>query len=156
MTEAEIITAIKASPALLQLAVEGRDGEIAKAIAPESIPKPFVLTTAHILKEFNRTGSPHAGGVMMKKLRDLATINDPLGNNTAEIVRLMDGDGWQLLDDATVPILQAWKALSVLTDAQIATIRDLATESVRPHFQEVSKALKPFRPDGKIGPLVGI
>lgn len=157
MTEAEIVAAIKADPALTQLAKDGRDGEIAKLIPPAAKPVSFLLRSAKVLSMFNTQAAPHAGGVILGKLRALGatTPATAITTNTAEIVRLMDSGGWELIDASVPPIFAAWKAGNVLGDPEINAIKALAMDSARPGVAEVSAALNPFRPDGRVGQLVG-
>lgn len=147
MTDAEILTAIKNTPSLKQMAIDGKDVELANAPAlAEASRKTYMLTSLGVLEIIGYT----AGATAMTNLRALIGTNA----TARELVSGMDRYGWNIGDAQADNVLNALVP-SVFTAGQITQILARANQSSPQSVERITRILAPFRPNGQTGgPIV--
>lgn len=144
MTPEQIRSVVLGSSELKLLAREGCDGELAlRPELSEVVTKEYRLTSLRVLDLFG----PIRGAAIMAGIRQAAQQNPVL----AEIVPHMDSYGVNVghVDAPTVFELLVGAGICSREEADI--VLDLAKHTVFPTVTEVSRALRVFRPDGKVG-----
>jgi len=135
-------------------ALAGRDGDIARdARLAESVGVEFRLTSRGVNDIFGLV----RGAAIMAALRAKATEGTPEGAIIAEMLSMMDiktiGENQGVdLNHADAPTLMGLLvSVSIVTADEAAVVLSKARKSVQPSVQDVSLALRVYRPEGKIG-----
>lgn len=137
----DIRAAIKADTALLQLAHDGDDSALARLISIRQ-PVDRALTTSDVMQEFGAV----RGQAIMRVMRDVPDLS--------EVVRLMDGEGFSLSNTDAAVVVGAMVASASITTDEAKAIRRLSMATVHPTADQVSRALRSWRPRGNAKQLV--
>lgn len=144
MTPDEIRSRILASEQLKALAREGRDGDIARDPAmAEATTVEYRLTSLGVLDLFG----PVRGAAIMAGMRIAAQSNAVL----AEIVPHMDLGGVNVGHADAPTVFGLLVQAGICTQAEADAVLALAVRSIQPSVDEVSRALRQYRPLGKVG-----
>jgi hypothetical protein len=149
MTPEEIRSAILADPNLKRLAELGADNQIAPLLPPDVVPTDFILTEGGVLNTFGID----RGTEILDGLDAASTANGKLGKQLKRLLKLMGKDGLNLAHKDAGPMLDQLAAANLITVAEAAQAKGLATRTTPQDVTKVSEALLPLRPDGKVGPL---
>lgn len=140
MTDQEIINAIKSDQELIDLAFNGADGDLAKRLS-------FTETVEHRLTsdEVIKLLGPARGGAVLASIRTAAQSNPSM----FEVVRMLDGDGVDLSHNDAAQVIGGLESDGVINGQETALLAALPKRTVKPTTKQVSRALAPFRPEGK-------
>ena len=145
----DIRAAIKADDELRQLAHDGNDAELAKRIEISEV-REHRLTTGAVLDLLG----PLRGGEVMAGLRKASGNQGQLAAALSEVIRMMDKDGVNLTHRDSKTVLLMLVQGELITADEAKQIGSLAIQKLHPSVDEVSRALKPWRPEGKANQLV--
>lgn len=139
MTDAELKDLILSDPELVPLAKIGSDDAIAKALVGRlgAKPRSRIITTTDVMALFGWT----RGGEILAAMR---AKEGP----AMEVARALDRGG---LDAADASAADFWQTIQA-SDEEKAALVALGQEPNTVSGFDVSRALEPLRPDGKVDP----
>lgn len=153
MTPDEIRTAILADPQLRTLAEAGNDDGVARELSTRAsgVPSGELYTERSMFAELG----PVVADSILSKLEQFAASGNSGGSVVARGLKWLqpNNGGLDFQHPSLVQMLAGLHVAGVITADELAALRGLGLRPQTITHQQVSRALKQWRPDGRPCPL---